>query len=86
MAVRLRLPRTVSWTPADGGTRRCAYCGDEIDPVDWCQACKAADAPCGRPHKRLRLRADAAFCNKACRTAHRATFIRDCLPRGASRA
>lgn len=60
------------------GRRRCAYCGDFIDPVDYCASCQENGSPCLRPHKRLRLRADAAFCNPACRAAWRATFIRDC--------
>jgi hypothetical protein len=60
------------------GQRRCAFCGDFIDPVDWCPYCQTAGSPCLRPHKRLRLRADAAFSNQGCRAEHRASFIRDC--------
>lgn len=54
------------------GTRHCAWCGDHIDPIDWCGNCKA-DAACatsGGPHRRLRKRADAAFCDAGCRTAY----------------
>jgi hypothetical protein len=54
------------------GTRHCAWCGDHIDPIDWCGNC-TADAPCGTnggPHRRLRKRADAAFCDSGCRTAY----------------
>jgi hypothetical protein len=61
-----------------GGQRRCAFCGDFIDPVDWCTYCQENRSPCLRPHKRLRLRADATFCNSACRAEQRASFIRDC--------
>jgi hypothetical protein len=59
------------------GKRHCAWDGDYIDPIDWCSLC-ASGTSCGRPHKRLRLRADAAFCGPGCRAAHRASFIRDC--------
>ncbi|EGE40828.1 hypothetical protein SACT1_1463 [Streptomyces sp. ACT-1] len=60
-------------TPAvdQGDGRRCAWCGDHIDPIDWCSPCRAAQAPCGS-HRRLRKRADAAFCDSGCRAAYRA--------------
>jgi hypothetical protein len=62
----------------DGGKRRCANCGDYIDPIDWCAGC-AGGTPCRKPHRRVRKRADAAYCNGACRANRRYTFIRDCL-------
>jgi hypothetical protein len=55
------------------GTRHCAWCGDYIDPLDWCGAC-TENAPCattGGPHRRLRKRSDAAFCDGSCRSAYR---------------
>jgi hypothetical protein len=55
------------------GTRHCAWCGDHIDPIDWCLDC-APNVPCastGGPHRRLRKRSDAAFCDSSCRTAYR---------------
>lgn len=55
----------------DDGTRHCACCGDFIDPIDWCGAC-TPEAPCattGGPHRRLRKRSDAAFCDAGCRAA-----------------
>lgn len=55
------------------GTRRCAWCGDHIDPIDWCLNCKAGQKPCatnGGSHRRLRKRADAAFCDSGCRAAY----------------
>lgn len=54
------------------GTRHCAWCGDYIDPINWCGEC-TPKAPCatkGGPHRRLRKRADAAFCDSGCRTAY----------------
>jgi hypothetical protein len=57
------------------GTRHCAWCGAHIDPIDWCGDCKAAEtrrAPAdGGPHRRLRKRADAAFCDAECKAADR---------------
>ncbi|MBQ1166042.1 hypothetical protein KBZ21_49475, partial [Streptomyces sp. A73] len=53
------------------GTRHCAWCGDNIDPIDWCLDCQRLQAPCatgGGYHRRLRKRADAAFCDHRCRT------------------
>jgi hypothetical protein len=73
----LTLPR--AHAISDPGGRRCAECGDLIDPMDWCSGCQTAQAPCGRPHRRLRKRADAAFCNPDCRSRRRWTYIRDCL-------
>lgn len=61
------------------GRRVCAQCGDFVDPKDWCPACVAANGPCGKPHRRDRKRADAAFCDDACRALRRSSFIRDCL-------
>ena len=61
-----------------GEDRRCATCGDFVDPIDWCSGCSRG-TPCGAPHKRVRKRADAKFCNAACRSEYRASFIRDCL-------
>lgn len=55
------------------GTRHCAYCGDHIDPADWCATCQEGKRPCaetGGPHRRLRKRADAAFCDSGCRGAY----------------
>ncbi|MFH8751059.1 hypothetical protein ACH4GK_32040 [Streptomyces rimosus] len=55
------------------GTRHCAWCGDYIDPIDWCDDCQRAGAPCatrGGPHRRLRKRSDAAFCDHRCRSAN----------------
>lgn len=54
------------------GTRHCAWCGDHIDPIDWCGNCTEG-APCatqGGPHRRLRKRSDAAFCDAGCRSAY----------------
>jgi hypothetical protein len=51
------------------GTRHCACCGDFIDPIDWCLNCQTKQAPCGT-HRRLRKRADAAFCDSGCRAAY----------------
>jgi hypothetical protein len=73
----LSLPRAKTIPDPEG--RRCAQCGDFIDPIDWCLGCQTAQAPCGRPHRRLRKRADAAFCNDGCRTWHRSSYIRNCL-------
>lgn len=53
----------------EDGTRHCAWCGDYIDPIDWCSDCQDRQAPCG-PHRRLRKRADAAFCDHRCRAAN----------------
>jgi hypothetical protein len=66
------------------GTRHCAWCGDYIDPIDWCLDCKAHSSPCattGGPHRRLRKRSDAAFCDSGCR----ATYQRDTGPQLVSR-
>lgn len=55
------------------GTRHCNQCGAHIDPIDWCGECQTAGAPCvttGGPHRRLRKRSDAAFCDGECRSAH----------------
>lgn len=51
------------------GTRHCAWCGDHIDPVDWCPSCSAKPPKACRAHRRLRKRSDAAYCNAACRSA-----------------
>lgn len=54
------------------GKRHCAWCGDCIDPIDWCPNC-TADTPCatsGGPHRRLRKRADAAFCDTGCKSSY----------------
>jgi hypothetical protein len=56
----LHLPRAEA-VPADDG-RECAWCGAKIDPIDWCPGCRKHERPCGA-HKRLRKRADAAFCD-----------------------
>ncbi|MFF7411593.1 hypothetical protein [Streptomyces lydicus] len=53
----------------EDGTRHCAWCGDYIDPIDWCANCQCWQAPCG-PHRRLRKRADTAFCDASCRSAY----------------
>jgi hypothetical protein len=63
------------------GQRHCAACGDFIDPVDWCGRCREAQQPCKAPHRRLRKRADAAFCGGVCRAWHRSTFM-SALPKG----
>ncbi|NUP52295.1 MAG: hypothetical protein HOW97_33980 [Catenulispora sp.] len=55
------------------GTRHCNWCGDYIDPIDWCGDCKHGGKPCattGGPHRRLRKRADAAFCDSECRSSY----------------
>ncbi|MFI2349736.1 hypothetical protein ACH492_22315 [Streptomyces sp. NPDC019443] len=55
------------------GTRHCAWCGDFIDPIDWCPDC-TKDTPCGvsgGPHRRLRKRSDAAYCDDGCRASDR---------------
>ena len=52
------------------GTRHCNWCGAHIDPIDWCPGCQTAQAPCNNPHRRLRKRADAAFCDATCRSAY----------------
>lgn len=60
------------------GGRRCAQCGDFIDPIDWCPGCSKG-TPCRQPHRRLRKRADAAFCGRGCKAEYRNSYIRDCL-------
>lgn len=60
-----------------GEKRRCATCGDFIDPIDWCPSCSKGDE-C-RAHNRPRKRSDAKFCDAGCRSEYRASFIRDCL-------
>jgi hypothetical protein len=72
------LPRAAAVIGGGRTQRRCANCGDLIDPIDWCEGCKRVEGPCGSPHRRARKRADAAFCDAACRHNHRATYIRDC--------
>lgn len=59
------------------GTRHCAWCGDYIDPIDWCLGCQRADppTPCETPHRRLRKRADAAYCNAACASADKTDLV-----------
>lgn len=55
------------------GTRHCNWCGAHIDPIDWCGDCKHLEKPCattGGPHRRLRKRSDAAFCDSECRSAY----------------
>lgn len=69
----LSLPRLEADRTPQG--RRCAECGDFIDPIDWCPGCKKANGPCGAPHKKARKRADAAYCNAACRSRCRAGSI-----------
>lgn len=56
------------------GTRHCAQCGAEIDPIDWCPDCQRDQKPCGT-HTRLRKRTDAAFCGSDCRARHRYTYF-----------
>lgn len=64
----------------DGDNKpRCAQCGDFINPVDWCPYCSDENGPCGRPHRRLRKRADAKFCDASCKALYRSSYIRDCL-------
>lgn len=82
---RITLPRQEAVVHGDG-TRHCAYCGDFIDPIDWCLDCKKAKGACGNPHKKTHKRVDAAFCDSNCKAVHRSSFIRDCLPQGAHRA
>lgn len=57
------------------GTRHCAWCGAHIDPIDWCSMCRANNAPCATtgdgPHRRLRKRSDAAYCDRGCKSADR---------------
>jgi hypothetical protein len=72
----LRLVRAIAVVDGDG-KRRCAHCGDYIDPVDWCAECRSGK-PCG-VHKTVRKRDDAAFCNAACRSERRNSYIRDCV-------
>lgn len=74
---RISLPRFGAEKPGTG--RRCNQCGDFIDPIDWCSGCLKEEKPCGRPHKRLYKRADAEYCNDACRSERRNSYIRDCL-------
>jgi hypothetical protein len=57
------------------GKRECAYCGAHLDPIDWCQYCQAIGSPCNRPHRKLRKPGHAAFCNQACRNAHRNSAV-----------
>jgi hypothetical protein len=52
------------------GQRKCNWCGDCIDPIDWCIDCQKSNRPCG-VHTRLRKRHDARYCNKECRDAER---------------
>jgi len=78
MVVRVTVHMARAVAVVIGGQRHCAHCGDFIDPVDWCGLCQRDGRPCGQSHKRARLRADAAFCNSACRAEYRASFIRDC--------
>jgi hypothetical protein len=79
----VHLARQEAVPSSDG--RRCASCGDFIDPIDWCSRCRLASATakrevgCQQPHRRARKRSDAAFCNDDCRHVHRSSFIRDCL-------
>ncbi|THA72477.1 hypothetical protein E6R60_26465 [Streptomyces sp. A0642] len=57
----------------DDGARHCAWCGDFIDPVNWCPDC-TPDTPCatsGGPHRRLLRRADAAYYDSGCKAADR---------------
>ena len=63
---KIRTPERVV-THSDG-TRHCAWCGDYIDPIDWCPDCQTKQAPCGT-HRRLRKRVDAAYCDAECRWA-----------------
>ena len=69
----ISLPRLSAEVTPQG--RRCAECGDFIDPIDWCPGCQRADGPCGSPHKRTRKRADAAYCDAACRSRSRSGAI-----------
>jgi hypothetical protein len=75
---RFSMPRAEAVVDGEG-KRRCANCGDYIDPIDWCMDCQRLNTPCGPHHPRLHKRADAAFCNAECKTAHRSSFARDCL-------
>lgn len=47
--------------------RRCSFCGDGIDPIDYCLDCR--DNKC-TVHKHPRKRSDAKFCNSECRIAY----------------
>jgi len=72
----VRLARATAVVHGDG-KRHCAQCGDYIDPVDWCPGCRTGKL-CGT-HKAVRKRADAAFCDGACRSEYRNSYIRDCV-------
>lgn len=61
------------------GVRRCQSCGAPIDPKDWCPFCIRDGKPCRSPHRSLRKRSDAKFCDDECRSVYRSSFIRDCL-------
>lgn len=76
LPTRVTLARQSAVDSAEG--RRCAHCGDLIDPADWCPGCRTAGRACRAPHRRLHKRADAAFCDAECRAEHRNSFIRDC--------
>jgi hypothetical protein len=73
----LHLARAEAVPHADG--RRCAQCGDFIDPINWCPSCRGRSA-C-RVHAKPYKRANAAFCNDAYRVEYRNSYIRDCLSR-----
>lgn len=47
--------------------RLCAWCGTEIDPVDFCPLCSDRRGPCGQPHTRLRRHGLARYCSDSCR-------------------
>lgn len=76
---RFSIPRAEAVVDGDG-KRHCANCGDFIDPIDWCLSCQRTGEPCCRRHTPMRKRSDAAFCDQSCRSHHRYTFARDCLP------
>lgn len=59
----------------DDGRRQCASCGAFIDPIDWCADCQSGGKPCGTAHRHLRKQATAAFCDAACRSRHRTSYV-----------
>ncbi len=50
------------------GRRLCEYCGDFIDPIDWCSRCMDGK-PC-RAHRRRRKPAKQLFCGNSCRQSY----------------
>lgn len=47
------------------GRRQCHFCGDFIDPKDWCYGCEKGK-PCSA-HRSIVKRSDARFCGPDCR-------------------